>query len=57
MKNSSRKTTCETVPPSNTSDMAVDASVNHEARDALSAILRDEAQKMLQAAIHREVED
>ena len=57
MKNSTRKTNSETVSTAIHSDVASDAGASHEARDVLSEILRDGAQKMLQAAIHREVED
>lgn len=57
MKNSTRKTNSETVSTTINSDVASDGSVSHEARDILSEILRNGAQKMLQAAIHREVED
>ena len=60
MKNSNRKSKTETVTvaiDSQIADLARDASVSHEPRDMLSEILRDGAQKMLQAAIHREVDD
>jgi putative transposase len=57
MKNSTRKSRIETVSTAIDSDVASDAGVSHEARDMLSEILRDGAQKMLQAAIHREVAD
>lgn len=57
MKNSTRKFKSETVSTAIDSDVASDASVSHEPRDMLSEILRDGAQKMLQAAIHLEVDD
>jgi len=57
MKNSTRKSKLETVSTANDSNVASEPGVSHGARDMLSEILRDGAQKMLQAAIHREVED
>ena len=57
MKNSSRIAGCETVSETNELSAAANANGSMQARDVLTQILRDGAQKMLQAAIQEEVED
>ena len=57
MKNSNRKNSSETVCCVENSDVDSEISASREVRDVLGQILRDGAQKMLQAAIQKEIDE
>ena len=57
MKNSNQKFVSETVCGINNLEVASENSATREAHDVLSQILREGAQKMLQTAIQKEVDE
>ena len=57
MKNSNQKTAVETVCCVDNPHAASESSAANEVRDVLSQILRNGAQKMLQAAIQKEIDE